>query len=125
LTNDEPKLLDFYTKESVAGKKVLDIRARMLYNFPNTVISSQILRASIFFCSRKVWKLLDEYQEKDSDALEVPWHRVVREVGRRSWQKSGSQGATVAFRLLSPESTFIRCNNLSAYVEANRFVLRQ
>ncbi|KAA8905961.1 hypothetical protein TRICI_005212 [Trichomonascus ciferrii] len=127
LCGEEPKLLDFYAKDVVKEKKSLDLRARMLWIYPNTIVSSQILRASIFFCSKKVWSLLDEQRTENDNSLEIPWHKVVRDLSRKSWKSAhqSHHSSVTALRMLSPESTFIRCNNLSAYVEANRHVMRQ
>lgn len=135
LTDQDPRLLDFYTKDVVKDKKALDIRARMLGKYPNTIISTHILRASIFFCSKNLWPLLSQESHSTlGNLLEAPWHKVIRELSRRSWRSANKNSevepksgeTVVAFRVLSPsDSTFVRCNNLSAYVEANRYVMRQ
>jgi translation initiation factor eIF-2B subunit gamma len=117
----EVKLLDIYDKELVTDNKSLNLRMSMLWRYSNAVVSSSILRAAIFFCNNKVLSIMDsgDIQVKDRS-----WNKVIRDFARRSWSH-GQPLETVAMKLIPEDSTFIRANSISAYLEANRYIMKQ
>lgn len=130
--NKSPLLLDIYSREKVAEKKTLHVRDAMVIRHPNSVISTDILPSTIYFCShRLVDAVISEYQaEKDANTThkvsikDRTWTKVTRDIARRSWQHSKPYD-TVAMALIDSDKTFIRTESLSAYMEANRWVMKQ
>ncbi|ANB13443.1 Gcd1p [Sugiyamaella lignohabitans] len=129
--SSDPVLLDVYNKEEISGKKALEVRMSMLWRFPYSVVSNKILRASIFFCSHKVLSLLTPDSEDNTriNAQNKNIDKVVRDIARRSWRHRQPL-ETVAMNIipatndLSEPTTFIRVNTISAYLEANRYMMR-
>jgi translation initiation factor eIF-2B subunit gamma len=122
----EPSLLDVYTKETVVDNKCLEIRTAMLWRHPNSVVSTKLLKAAIFFCNRKVLDILAQVSSDTSvSAQGKNWDKVVRDFARRSWRHRQSLEAVVMHVLSDADATFIRANNLSAYLEANRHIMKQ
>lgn len=157
----QPVLLDVYSTEDVEKTKYLQIRAHLLWKYPNASVSKKLLNSFIYFCSYELAELLTEdsklslSSEADSDEFEEdagvidsyqqgirptpfrkknklvrdpincckPLSKVFRDLGRRSWQHS-SPRETVGVFILPTLGSFIRSNILSAYVEANRYMLR-
>ncbi|QLQ81401.1 hypothetical protein HG537_0F01620 [Torulaspora globosa] len=60
---------------------------------------------------------------KDRISCNKPLGKIFRDLARRSWQHSKGR-ETVGMFILPDVGTFIRANNLNAYTEANRFLLR-
>ncbi|CAN6671383.1 translation initiation factor eIF2B subunit gamma [Trichomonascus vanleenenianus] len=116
LAQRDPRLLDVYARDVVTASKSMKVRMAMLWRNSHTVVSTNLLRSSIFFCSKDVLPLLESIPTKGRT-----WNKVVRDVARRSWQHRDPLPG-VAFRVI--EEPFLRANNLSAYVEANRHVLK-
>lgn len=132
LKSISPSLLDVYTRERVAEKKSLHLRDAMIMRHPNSVISTDILHSSIFFCSRKLVDIISDEDQSESDANAVHrvptkgrlWTKVIRDIARRSWQHSKPLD-TVSMALVNHEATFVKVDNLAAYMEANRYVMKQ
>lgn len=130
LTGKDPKLLDVYTKEWVQDHKGLELRSSMMWKYPATVVSTNILNASIYLCSHRVLDLVgsrnvtDDQEDSTINVTGKSWVQVVRDFARRSWRHK-SKCEEVWVHLLSSETTFIRANNLSAYLEANRYIMKQ
>ncbi|ODQ67187.1 nucleotide-diphospho-sugar transferase [Nadsonia fulvescens var. elongata DSM 6958] len=155
LSNNNPRLLDAYSREAVSSARTFQLRTSMLWKHSNSIISSKILESSIYFCSGDVLKLLttkskyeeeqdsrelehdnfdmDDDEVKNSElisqpkiyAVDKPWKKIVRDMARRSWKHS-TPYQSVGFYLIKDENqTFIRANSLSAYMEANRWVMKQ
>lgn len=120
-----PILLDLYTRQAVKDQKALRLRKTMLVRHANSVVSTNILEASIYFCSNNVFDIISSTEEGNKVCYkERNWTKVIRDIARRSWQHRESL-ETVAFHVVNPESTLIRVNNLSAYLEANRWIMKQ
>jgi translation initiation factor eIF-2B subunit gamma len=136
LSGKDPKLLDVYSKEWVQDHKGLELRTSMMWRYPNGVVSTNILDASIYLCSHKVLDLFnvaaatddendDSREDQSVSVLNKSWSQVVRDVARRSWRHK-SQCEEVWMHVLdSAKTTFIRANNLSSYLEANRYIMKQ
>lgn len=60
---------------------------------------------------------------KDRISCNKSLGKIIRDLARRSWQHSKGR-ETVGMFILPDVGTFIRANNLNAYTEANRFLLR-
>lgn len=125
LAQKNPTLLDLYTYQQVRDQKGLRLRKSMLVRHANSVVSTNILQASIYFCSHKVFEILSaSEEEKPVESKGRSWTKVVRDIARRSWQHREPL-ESVAFHVISDQSTFIRIDNLSAYLEANRWIMKQ
>lgn len=127
LTNKCPRLLDSNTRDAVSDHKGMPVRTEMLWKYPNSVISSDILSASAFLCSGT---LLDLINNNKVHVTGKSWAKVMRDVARRSWKHShqeddDDQPKSLLLQLLPQGSLFIRANTVPAYVEANRHVMRQ
>lgn len=130
--NKSPLLLDLYTREKVAQKKSLRLRDSMIIRHANSVVSTDILPATIDICSHKLVNILmdEDQSENDNDTLHKvptkgrPWTKVTRDIARRSWQHS-KPFEKVAIALVDSSATFIRVDNLAAYMEANRWVMKE
>lgn len=125
LQQKHPILLDLYSRQTVRDQKGLRLRKSMLVRHANSVVSTNILQASIYFCSHKVIDILANSDESKGVVYkDRAWTKVVRDFARRSWQHRQPL-ETVSFHVLSNDSTFIRLDNLSAYMEANRWIMKQ
>lgn len=126
--NKTPALLDVYSREKVAEKKSLHLRDAMIIRHPNSVVSTDILPSTIFFCSHKLVDIV--IAEEDSDSVHKvsskgrSWTKVTRDIARRSWQHSKPLD-TLSMALIDKNAIFIRVDSLSAYMEANRWVMKQ
>ncbi|KAL3232685.1 Translation initiation factor eIF-2B subunit gamma [Nakaseomyces bracarensis] len=60
---------------------------------------------------------------RDSINCHKPLGKLFRDLGRRSWQHSKSR-ETMGIFIIPEPCSFIRANNLNAYMEANRFILK-
>lgn len=100
----------------------------MIIRHPNSVVSTDILPSTIFFCSHKLVDIV--MAEEDSGSFHKvsskgrSWSKVTRDIARRSWQHSEPLD-TLSMALIDKNAIFIRVANLSAYMEANRWVMRQ
>lgn len=120
-----PLLLDLYPRDQVE-KKSLKLRESMVLKHPNSVVSSNLLQSSINFCSHK---LIDVLQTGSSEIHPVsvankPWTKVIRDIARRSWRHSQPLD-NVAIAIIDDSNTFVRISNLTAYMEANRWIMKQ
>jgi len=115
--DDAELLLDSYERNAVQMAKVMKVRMAMLWQFSHVVASMDLLQSSIFFLSRKLLAL----PEGELD-VEQEISKVIRDVARRTWRHRDRKETVVLQRLSDPE--FLRANNLAAYVEANRRMLR-
>ncbi|CDO56563.1 hypothetical protein DV451_001620 [Geotrichum candidum] len=123
LSKNHPALLDFYTRQTVNDQKGLHLRKAMLFRHDNAVVSTNLLSTSIYFCSHKVIDILSD-SSNHIPFLERSWSKVVRDVARRSWQHREPL-ENVAFSLIPNDSTFIRVSNPSAYLESNRWIMKE
>lgn len=148
-----PVLLDIYSKEDVDKTKYLQIRSQMLWRYPNSSVSKKLMNSFIYFCSYELITLLKQESEVEKknidDEVDSLSHslaisslirtknklirdpintdkslaKVFRDLARRSWQHVEPR-ETVGIFILPDIGSFIRSNNLSAYMEANRYVLK-
>lgn len=134
---DDTLLLDCITRAQVKAKKSLNVHNAMLLKHPNTVVSINLLSSAIYLCSRRLMELL-QTTKTDSESAVVEtatttsplyqgkqWQEFVRDIARRSWKHRQPLDPVVIDAITEPKSTLIRCNNLSAYLEANRLIMRQ
>lgn len=61
-----PVLLDVYPTEDVKKTKYLQVRTHLLWNYPNTTVSTKLENSFIYFCSHELCQLLTERKPKDS-----------------------------------------------------------
>lgn len=54
----QPVLLDIYSKDDVAKNKYLEIRNHLLWQYPNTKVSTKLLNSFIYFCSYELQTFL-------------------------------------------------------------------
>ncbi|GMG19573.1 unnamed protein product [Ambrosiozyma monospora] len=114
-------LLDLFSKSSVNTTKFLDIRTQLLWRYPNTSVSTNLLDSFIFFASAKIFSILAERKE---EVFTKSATKIKRDLARRSWKHS-EKLETMGLFNLPKQSTFARCNNLSVYMEVNRLFLKQ
>ncbi|EDK45184.1 conserved hypothetical protein [Lodderomyces elongisporus NRRL YB-4239] len=119
-------LLDQYTKEDTDMSKVLLIRSKMCFTYPNSVISTKLLDSGIFMGSREIFDVLEKDSHKFSEAYfqKRDVNKVVRDLARRSWRHSESK-ETVGLLTIPNEALFYRVNNLPVWMEANRHFMKQ
>ncbi|SSD58314.1 related to Translation initiation factor eIF-2B subunit gamma [Saccharomycodes ludwigii] len=118
---DSPVLLDIYSKESVDKNKYLQIRTQLLWRFPKATVSTTLLNSFIYFCSYKLVSILGDAENKINCNKSLT--KVFRDLSRRSWQHS-TKKETVGIFVIPEVGNFLRSNNLSSYMEANRYILK-
>lgn len=117
-------LLDAYERQFVKDTKHLDVRMAMLWKFGNAVASTELLYTSIYVCRRAVLDILADADESCSVAVENKTiHKLMRNFARRTWQHRQKLG-TVAMAQLPASASYLRANNLPAYLEANRYIMK-
>ncbi|PRT55681.1 Translation initiation factor eIF-2B subunit gamma [Wickerhamiella sorbophila] len=117
-------LLDAYERQFVKDNKHLDVRMAMLWKFGNAVASTDLLYTSIYVCRRPVLDILSEADEDASVAVENKTvHKLMRNFARRTWQHRKKLD-TIAVAQLPASACYIRANNLPAYLEANRHIMK-
>lgn len=125
LDKHQPKVVDSFTREGVTDSKYLSLRMAMLWRYSNVVASTKILNSGISCCSRKVLDIIGDKEDRYAvSASGKPWYKVVRDFSRRSWRHR-TLLESVAANVLPAESTFMRANNLSVYLEANRYIMKE
>lgn len=157
-SDEQPILLDIYSKDDIDKTKYLQIRAQMLWRYPNSTVSTKIFNSFMYFCSYDLVHLLSnetkpiqfdsELNESDDERDSYSYiqakpsyltkkklikdHlncnrslvKVFRDLARRSWKHSKPR-ETIGLFTLPDISIFIRADNLSAYMEANRYILKR
>lgn len=122
LPTGKAQFLDYYSSEDVDFQKGFKIRTQLLWNHPKPSVSRKLLNASIFFGDANL--ILAEFlgnPEKYTDAYfsSRPLIKIIRDLARREWQ-SPTAKRTVGFSVVPHQASFMRANNLSVYMEANR-----
>lgn len=110
-------LLDSYERQRVKEAKLLKPRMAMLWQFPQVVATTDLLRSGIFFIRRSVLAY-------DNIDFRRPLAKVVRDVARRTWCHR-TPHETVVLHTLPNSGAMLRANTLPAYMEANRQKLRE
>ncbi|CDH10172.1 related to GCD1-Translation initiation factor eIF2bgamma subunit [Zygosaccharomyces bailii ISA1307] len=59
-TEARPVLLDIYPMADVKKSKYLQVRTHLLWNYPNTTISTKLENSFVYFCSHEICQLLAE-----------------------------------------------------------------
>lgn len=120
-------LLDSVTRAHVKAKKSLTVHNAMLIKHPYTVVSTNLLCSGIYLCSRQLGEFLSQERQKPAPMYHNKhWNEFVRDLARRSWRHRTALEPVVLDTVpTDPKTLLIRCNNLSAYVEANRLIMRQ
>ncbi|VEU20576.1 DEKNAAC101475 [Brettanomyces naardenensis] len=118
--NGNTVLLDLYSKTYVALTKFLKVRTQLLWRYPETKVSTNLLDSFIFFVNSKIIEIISD--QKDTFTSNRSANKIKRDIARRSWSHS-SPKETVGLFVLPKESKFARCNNLAVYMETNRFFL--
>lgn len=120
----DSRLLDTYTRQIVKANKKLNVRMAMLWKFPDVLISTDVLATSLYFCRRQVLDIiLGKDEHAPIKAAGRPVATIIRDFARRTWQHSTRLEEVSMFHLPAA-STFIRINNLPAFMEANRFLMK-
>ncbi len=117
-------LLDVYSKESTDVSKIFKIRNKMISSHPHSVISTQLLDSFIYMCSSRIIEISDINEEGNDISSLRPVPKVIRDFARRSWQHREPK-ESIGFFVIPEQSTFIRVSSLPAYIESNRFVIKQ
>lgn len=126
LPSGQAQFLDYYSTDDVEFHKALKVRTQMVWNYPNSSVSTRLLNSSIFFgCTEQVFGAFEENKLKFSDAYFAsrPVIKVVRDLARKTWQ-SPSPARTIGFLLMPHQAQFFRSNNLPVLLEANRHYLK-
>ncbi|CCH42950.1 UDP-N-acetylglucosamine pyrophosphorylase [Wickerhamomyces ciferrii] len=118
--SDDDHLLDIYAKDSVEASKFLEIRTQMIWRYPNSNVSTKLLDSFIYFFSTEA---INAVQEETEDYKTKSLTKILRDLARRSWRHSKPKG-TVSLLNLPSQCTFVRADNLPAYMEANRYIMR-
>ncbi|GAV55196.1 hypothetical protein ZYGR_0AS05200 [Zygosaccharomyces rouxii] len=63
----KPVLLDLYPTEDVKKTKYLQVRTHLLWNYPNTTVSTKLQNSFIYFCSQELCQLLAERKPNDNN----------------------------------------------------------
>lgn len=121
--NGNTVLLDSYSKSHVSTCKSLNVRTQLLWRYPATKVSTNLLDAFIFFGKAELFDLVVG-GDNAKFITNRSANKIKRDVARRSWRHSVPKD-TVGLVILPPESDFLRCNNLAVYLEANRYFLKQ
>lgn len=122
----QSQLLDYYSADDIEFHNGLKIKTKLVWNHPNSIVSSKLLNSSIFFGNAKlIADVFAENSEKFTDSYFAsrPLIKVVRDLARQLWQSTRCNH-TVGFLVVPHQATFIRANNLPVYLEANRHYLK-
>lgn len=126
LPDGDAQLLDYYSAEDVEFHKAFKIRTQMVWNHPNSTVSTKLLNSSIFLGSgKRISEIFDNSDDKFTDAYfsSRPLIKVVRDLARKPWQ-SVSHHSTVGLLIVPEVASFVRSNNLPVLLEANRHYLK-
>ncbi|CAN3372453.1 hypothetical protein DIURU_005051 [Diutina rugosa] len=121
--SDDGHLLDVQTTKDIEFHKSLPVRSQMTWRHPQTTISTTLLNSSIFFGSAAVFKALEEPKFDDVYLQTHSLLKIVRDLARRSWKHSQPKD-TVGIFVIPHQATFIRCNTLPMWTEANRYFMK-
>ncbi|KAK9322564.1 nucleotide-diphospho-sugar transferase [Lipomyces orientalis] len=136
ISNRHPQLLDIYPRPKANNQ--FHVRMSMLWEYPQATISTSLLETFIYVFSRKAL----DYEFGDANAgsnitvtsekgasgdkWKKPWTSVVRDIARDSWRHAKPVDRhTIGMYVVPKEHSFIRCKSVSAYLEANRLILKQ
>lgn len=118
--SDDEHLLDIYNKETVEASKFLEIRTQMVWRYPHANVSTKLLDSFIYFFSPEALQVLrDEIEDYKTKSIT----KILRDLARRSWRHSVPKG-TISLLTLPSQCTFVRADNLPAYMEANRYIMK-
>lgn len=117
--SEDGHLLDIYSKESVEASKAIEIRTQLVWRFPNSTVSTKLLDSAIYFVSTHILEQL----KHDKYDFKRPVTKVVRDLARRSWKHAVKKGG-IAFLEVPAQANFIRSDNTTAYLEANRYLMK-
>lgn len=117
--SDDSHLLDIYSKDSVEASKFLELRTQMVWRYPNTTVSTKLLDSFIYFFSQSAFGIL---KKEITDYRNRSITKIIRDIARRSWRHSEKRGG-ISLLTLPKECTFIRADNIPAYVESNRYIM--
>lgn len=118
--SDDQHLLDIYSKDSVEASKFLEIRTQMVWRYPHANVSTKLLDSFIYFFSPESLKVIqNEFEDYTTKSIT----KIVRDLARRSWRHSVPKG-TISVLTLPNQCTFVRADNLPAYMEANRYIMK-
>lgn len=121
---NKTKFLDSYTKESVDKARYLKIRNQLLWRHSNVSASKKLLNSSMYFCKYEILAIFEELVHTKVDFFNnKPINKVFRDLARRSWQHAQEKDSVGMF-IVPEEATMIRSNNLSTYLESNRYMLK-
>lgn len=118
--SQDQHLLDIYSKDSVEASKFLELRTQMVWRHPNSTVSTKLLDSFIYFFSQSAFTVLKRYI---TDYKNKSITKIIRDLARRSWRHSELQGGISLF-VLPKECTFIRADNIPAYIESNRHIMK-
>ncbi|CEP20770.1 unnamed protein product [Cyberlindnera jadinii] len=118
--SEDQHLLDIYSKDSVEQSKFLELRTQMIWRFPNCTVSTKLLDSFIYFFSQAAISIIKKYiGEYKNQSIT----KMVRDLARRSWRHSDQLGGISLFTL-PKECNFIRADNIPAYIESNRYIMK-
>lgn len=126
LPNGDAQMLDYYSTEDVEFHKAIKIRTQMVWNYPNSTVSTKLLNSSIFFGDgKRISEIFEENKDRFTDAYFAsrPLIKVIRDLARKPWQ-SINHDSTIGFMKVPEQAIFIRSNNLPVLLEANRYYLK-
>ncbi|RLV95533.1 Translation initiation factor eIF-2B subunit gamma [Spathaspora sp. JA1] len=123
---DKLTLLDIYNQQDIEFHKSLQIRTQMCWRYPNSVISTKLLNSSIFLGSTNIFDIFKENPNKFTQSYfkSRSMTKIIRDLARRSWKHSSIK-QTIGILILPQQVEFLRCNNLSVLMEANRQLMKQ
>ncbi|KAH3678134.1 hypothetical protein WICMUC_001698 [Wickerhamomyces mucosus] len=118
--SEDCHLLDIHSKDSVELSKALELRAQMVWRYPISKVSTKLLDSFIYFISNDALQIikreLPDYRLKSAT-------KILRDLGRRSWKHSDQKNGISLF-VLPNECSFVRSDNIPAYMEANRYIMK-
>lgn len=118
--SEDQHLLDIYSKDSVEATKFLELRTQMVWKYPQTFVSTKLLDSFIYMFSADA---MDVLKADLSDYSTKSITKIVRDLARRSWKHKDSKD-TISFFVLPNQANFIRADNIPAYLEANRHIMK-
>lgn len=126
LPNGDAQMLDYYSAEDVEFHKSVKIRTQLVWNYPNSTVSTRLLNSSIFFGdTSRILEIFEKNLDKFTEAYfgARPLIKVIRDLARKPWQNI-NHASTVGFMKVPEQAIFIRSNNLPVLLEANRHYLK-
>lgn len=114
-------LLDLFSQELVTTSKKLQLRNHLVWRHPKAVVLRTLLDGFVCFCAKE---MVAAVASDVRDADHKLFTKVLRDLARRLWRYKLPRESVGLF-VLPRECQFLRANTVAAWMEANRWVMKE